>query len=270
MMFELCLGLVLVASATSAPSDAECGPLPSLSGSHLPFQAGEHLDYEVDLLGGLKAGTVQMEVSAPERGDQTLLLPVKATAHANGLLASIGKIDSSATTWLKIHDLHPARYREDYTLADGKYWTDVTFSDTVPHRVRFTFGQPKGSGARLLAFGNDALDPVGVFFVLRSLEPKLGDRLCFDAYGSRRVWRIWGEVSTRETITTPAGTFATIKLSGHAVPLGTKDAARELDLWLTDDSRHLPVEAMGKFDLGPIRALLTGVGGTVRRSENDR
>ena len=262
------LALFLAASPAAVPKDSECAALPSLAGSRLPFAAGEKLDYDVDLLGGLKIGTVEMEVRPPERQHGSLLLPVEAHAAANGLAAAIGRVQSDATTWLRIHDLHPVHYREDYTQPDGTYWTEVTFPATRPHQIHFNFSQPNGKGERIFPYGNDVLDVVGAFYLLRALAPKLGDHLCFDVYGSRHVWRVWGDVSTREPISTPAGTFSTLRLSGHAVRMDKQEAVREMYLWLTDDARHLPVASMGDLEIGPLRALLTGMGS--KRSENDR
>lgn len=257
-----------LAAPPPVPKDAECAPLPPVTGSRLPFIAGEKLDYDVDLLGGLKIGTVEMEVESPAREHGTVLLPIRAHAAANGLAAAIGRVQSDATTWLGIHDLHPVRYREDYTQPDGTYWTQVSFAQAPAHQIRFTFSQPNGKGERTFPYGNDALDVVGAFYLLRALAPRLGDHLCFDVYGSRHVWRVWGDVSTREPIATPAGTFATVRLSGHAVRLDKPEVLREMYLWLTDDARHLPVASMGDLEIGPLRALLTGMGS--RRGQTDR
>lgn len=258
----------LLAATPTVPSDADCPALPGLVGSRLPFRAGEKLDFDIDLLGGLKIGSVEMEVEPPERQHGLLILPIKAHAISNGVAAAIGHVESRATSWLRIHDLHPVHYREDYSQPDGSYWTDVSFSVARPHQIRFRFGQPNGTGDRAFPYGSDALDVVGAFYLLRALAPKLGDKLCFDVYGSRHVWRVWGEVSTRESIATPAGSFATLRLSGHAAPLDRKEHVREIYLWLTDDARRLPVASMGDLEIGPLRALLTGMG--ERRTETDR
>src|SRR5581483_5120277 len=156
-MHGLLTALVLTA-APSAPTDAECAPLPAQAAGRLPFQAGEKLDYEIDLLGGLKIGTVEFEVQPPERIGSELLLPIRAHAAGDGFVASIGKLESNATTWLRIHDLLPVRYREDYTERGGHYWTDVHFTQASPCRVQFAFGQPNGSGEKSFPCGSEALD----------------------------------------------------------------------------------------------------------------
>ena len=185
-------------------------------------------------------------------------------------MASIGKLKSDATSWLRIHDLHPFRYREDYTERSGSYWTDVRFPEAgQPCRVHFAFGQPGGNGERTVACGNDVLDVLGAFYLVRGLDLQVGQPMCFDLYGSRHVWRIWGTVATRESKTTPAGKFATLRLSGHAAWLGPREQVLDLSVWLTDDSRHLPVASVAGFGFGPVRAALTGMGGP-KRNESDR
>ena len=264
---SLCL---LMAAAPAVPADVDCAPLPMASSSKLPFRAGEHLDFDIDVLGGLKIGAVGMEVGVPERQSKILLLPIKAHGVASGLAASVGKLDSTATTWLRIHDLHPQHYREDYVQPNGQFWTEVLFPTALPHQIHLRFGQPNGTGERAFGYGNDVLDVVGVFYLLRTLQPKFGDRLCFDLYGSRHVWRVWGKVDGRESLTTPAGSFATLRLSGHAARLDKQEEVREVFLWLTDDARRLPVAAMGELEIGPLRALLTGVGGETKGPKSTR
>jgi hypothetical protein len=267
-MLALWLSLAL-AAPPPIPSNAECKALPPLALSRLPFQAGEKLDYDIDLIGGIKVGTVEMEVQPPERIDGELLLPIRAHAKGDGLVASIGKLESNATSWLRMHDLHPRRYREDYSERGAQYWTDVTFTEAGQAcRIHFFFGQPNVNGERTFGCGSDALDVLGAFYLMRGLQFELGQPLCFDIYGTRHVWRVWGTVGRRETVTTPAGKFATLRMSGFAATSGPKEQTLDLSVWFTDDSRHLPVESVAGFSIGPVRAVLTG-GGT-KRSENDR
>ncbi len=255
------LSLVLSLSASpSYPPDPHCGPLPALEHRRLPFRADEKLYYEVDLLGGIKVGRVMLETLPPKRVGGTLAMPVHATAESTTSLPALGKITSSATTQLRVHDLHPFQYREDYEQSDGKYWTEVTFSPSRPHQIRFKFGQPNGTGERAYPYANDALEVVGAFYLVRSLDLSIGKSLCFDLYGARHVWRVWGVVAGREDIVTPAGHFKTIELSGYTARADQQKDSHEVHVWMTDDDRHLPVAGMGDLDFGPLRALLTGMG----------
>jgi hypothetical protein len=253
------LGLLLAGiPSPSYPNDAHCGPLPAAKRERLPFRAGEKLFYDVDFLGGIKVGRVTIETLPPRRIGGTLAMPVHAEAESTGVIQSVGKVQSSATSNLRVHDLHPFQYREDYSWSDGKYWTEVTFSSARPHQIRFKYGQPNGTGDRAYPYANDALEVVGAFYLVRSLDLSMGKGLCFDLYGARHVWRVWGSVAGREEIVTPAGHFHTLELAGYVARVDDIKDMHEIHVWMTDDERHLPVAGMGDLDFGPMRALLTG------------
>jgi hypothetical protein len=186
-------------------------------------------------------------------------MQVRAEAESLGTLPGVGKVSSTATTTLRVHDLHPFQYREDYEWTDGKYWTEVTFPTTRPHQIKFKYGQPNGTGERAYPYGSDALEVVGAFYLVRTLDLSPGKQLCFDLYGARHVWRVWGGVAGHEEIVTPAGHFQTIELSGYVARADLQTDMHEIHVWMTDDERHLPVAGMGDLDFGPMRALLTGM-----------
>jgi hypothetical protein len=258
------LGLLLASTVSSTyPSDQHCGPLPAPKHERLPFRADEKLLYDVDLLGGgLKIGRVSIQTLPPRRIGGTLAMPVHAEAQSVGTLPGVGRVDSTATSNLRVHDLHPFQYREDYEWADGKYWTEVSFPSGRPHQIKFKYGQPNGTGERAYPYGNDALEVVGAFYLVRSLDLSVGKQLCFDLYGARHVWRVWGSVIGHEEIATPAGHFQTVALDGYVARVDNQKDMHEIHVWVSDDDRHLPVAGMGDLDFGPMRALLTGVEST--------
>src|SRR5208283_1659325 len=95
---------------------------------------------------------------------------------------------------------------------------------------------------------------------VRSLDLSVGKALCFDLYGARHVWRVWGSVIGHEEIATPAGHFKTLDLSGFTARADQPKDVHEIHVWRNDDNRHLPVAGMGDLEFGPMRALLTGMG----------
>ena len=119
---------------------------------------------------------------------------------------------------------------------------------------------PTASGDRPFPFANDALDVLSAFFVLRSLDLRVGETLCFDVYGSRTLWRVWGKIEGQEALSTSAGNFKTFRMSGTAARLNAPKIRRTLYLWVSDDAQRLPVAAVGELDVGPMRALLSAAG----------
>ncbi|MHB8417143.1 MAG: DUF3108 domain-containing protein [Myxococcales bacterium] len=257
------------APAEGIPSDAQCRALPPLPDHRLPLRAGERLDYDVDLLGGVKAGTVTLEVRPPEHQEGGVTLPIAVHAASNDFFSKFGKFDSRAVSYLRPRDLHPVRYHEDFVQSGRKYWTDVFFPSAGPHLVRTRYGNPTATGEKTFPFANDALDALSAFYMLRSLDLRVGQSLCFDVYGSRTLWRIWGKVDARETVATPAGNFPAFRLAGEAARLNAPKLHRQIYLWVSDDAQRLPVAAIGDLDVGPMRALLSGVGTASQRAARD-
>jgi uncharacterized protein DUF3108 len=59
-------------------------------------------------------------------------------------------------------------------------------------------------------------------------------------------------VQGRETITTPAGTFKTIRVEPKSESDGVIGKGRNLLLWLTDDERKMPVQLKSKLKIGTL------------------
>jgi hypothetical protein len=268
MLSALAAGVLCVAAAAGAtappsppiPSNAQCHPLPALPAHRFPIRAGERLDYDIDFLGGVKVGTVTILVEPPVAEDGGVVLPISVHALSNEFFSKFGRVDSTAKSYLRPRDLRPVRYHEDFVDAERHYSTDVLFPVSGPHVVKTHFVNPTASGDRVFPFANDALDVLSTFFVLRSLDLRVGESLCFDVYGTRTLWRVWGKIEGREALSTAAGNFKTFRMNGIAARLNAPKIRRQIYLWISDDAQRLPIAAVGELDVGPMRALLSGVG----------
>lgn len=254
--FLISLGSLTALAATKAPltpfpSDAECKPLGAAM-TPAPFGPGEQLSYDIDSM-GMRAGEMTMTTLKPQDG----LMTVETTVETNTFFSKIRKVKGVARSELSMSTLRPARYFEDAWENDF-------------HRVAQVSMNPKGHEATLvntfndktmspvkLRFGSDMSDVGSAVHLLRSIPVKDGQRLCFDVYGIRRVWRVWGSVK-REHVSLPLGEFETWHLSGEAAPLTLQNARREVHVWVTDDAKRLPLAALGVMEFGAVRATLKG------------
>ena len=110
-----------------------------------------------------------------------------------------------------------------------------------------------------IAIRPDTLDPVSCIFYLRKLSlDGVSETRIHVSDGKTALWvpvRILG----RERITTPAGTFSTLKVEalierGRGLVKGDQKA--RLLIWFTDNQERLPVMAQGELVLGPFTAEL--------------
>jgi hypothetical protein len=113
-----------------------------------------------------------------------------------------------------------------------------------------------------IAIRPDTLDPVSCIFYLRKLPlDGVSETRIHVSDGKTALWvpvRILG----RERITTPAGTFSTLKVEALIErgrgPVKRNQKTRLL-IWLTDNQERLPVMAQGELVLGPFTAELTEI-----------
>ena len=240
------------------PSDAECPALPQPRGP-FSFGAGEVLEFDLDAL-GLQAGKLYLRVLPPDK-EKGSALPIQAEAKNSTFFAKIRKVSGGGTSYLHPKTLRPVRYIEDTVEDDIHRWADVVFKPKE-HAASLQYKENEDAHSNELKFGNEALDLVGSIYLLRQLPLNVGMPLCFDAYGVRRVWRVFGQVKEREHISLPIGEFDAFHISGMAIRLDNPNLPknrREIHLWISDDAKHLPLVTMGVIDIGAIRATLTAI-----------
>lgn len=238
-------------AALPFPTDAECLALPPVR-APFAFQAGETLDYDLDALGA-KAGRMTMKVLPLKDG----AIPVEVSAETNTFFSKVRKVKGSGTSYMNPRTLRPQRYFEDAVEDDIHRVADVKF---IPKdkRVHLTSTIQGEMNQWDMAWANEGLDVAGTIYLMRQLPLKENLKLCFDAYGIRRMWRTWGRVVGKEHISMPVGEFDAWHIEGVAARIDEPNMRREIHVWITDDPRRLPLAALGAIDLGTVRATLTG------------
>ncbi len=230
-----------------------CGSAPPPPGAWT-FEVGERITYDVDVM-GVRAGTLTLEVQRPTGGG----LAFVARAKTNTFFENVRKLTGRATSYAREDSLRPLRYREDAREDGVEKWADVLFPQGGKEvDIRYAIG---GRERRVrYPVATAAHDVLSIVYYLRTLDLKLGQTLCLDVYGNRKVWRLEGSVAAEEWVSTPAGEFKTFRLSGTATRLDLPSYSKEVHLWLSHDPARIPVAAVGVIDLGAIRAQVSRLG----------
>ncbi len=227
-------------------------PLPALRPG-MSFMPGEVLEFDLDALGA-KAGTMTMRVQRPEAG----ALPVQVDVQSSSFLSSVRRVKARLTSYLHPKTLRPSRHVEDIVENEVPKKVNVLFgAKDRSIKVDATIG--KKNSHHNYTYDKDVLDVAGALYAIRQLPMKEGLPVCFDVYGTRRMWRLSGTVGPREHVTTPLGEFDAWHLNGTAVRMDKPSMKREVHVWISDDARRLPLAAVGAIDLGAVRATLTSV-----------
>lgn len=235
---------------TPPPSDAECLKLPAVK-APFAFRPGEELEFDVDAMGA-NAGKLFLRAQPVKNG----LLPIEVEAKTNTLFAKVRRVSGGGTSFLSPKDLHPVRYVEDTTENEVRKTAEVNFNrKTKKAHIKWSHGNQKGQHE--YGFAHDGLDLAGAMYLIRHLPMAEKKKVCFDAYGIRRMWRVDATVEAREDVSLPIGEFKAWHLSGLAIRKDRPSVRRELHIWISDDPRRLPLVAVGMIDLGAVRATLT-------------
>jgi hypothetical protein len=219
---------------------------------------------ELDVFGVVKAGTFELAVEPPmSRGK---VVPLRGRAKASSAVGTVKRLTAVALSWVDARTLRPERYRDESDEDGVRRMTDTRFPGQR-RPLAMKWRTDERSGERSLPVTGDALDALSALYVLRAARLAPGDRLCFEAVGRGRLWKVEGAVAERrERVETPAGEFETLRVDLSGVRVDRPDAPRmTVHLWLSADDRRLLVAAVGELDFGPVRAQLTDVRGAPQR-----
>jgi hypothetical protein len=250
------IGALAALALAAAPT---CG-LPPLAGGERPWRAGEALTFDLDLLGMVKAGTMQLSVERPMSGGK--VVPLRARAKSTQGAASLKPFAGVALSWIDAATLRPERYRDEAEEDGVHKVSDARISPPGPELViEYRYGDTAGKTAYRRE--REVLDAVSTIYFLRAARLAPGDRLCFDLVANRRFWRLEGTVAAkRERVETPAGKFETVRVDATTRRADRpEDRPRPIHLWFGTDARRLPVAIVSEIDLGPVSATLSDVRG---------
>jgi Protein of unknown function (DUF3108) len=252
------LALALAATAADGGAAPSCG-LPLLATSR-PWRTGETMVLDLDLLGMVKAGALELSVERPMPGGK--IVPLRARARTSAGVDAVKRFTGVAFSWIDARTLLPERYRDEADENGVRKVSDTRMPTGAPDiRIVYQYGDRKGELAYVRQ--GDVLDALSALYYLRAAQLSPGDRFCFDLVGNRRLWRLEGTVAARtERVDTPAGKYETLRIDAVARRADDRNAPpRPLHLWLSSDARRLLVAAVSEVDVGPVRAMLSSVRG---------
>ena len=257
-VFAVFLGAPLAASAQVCPQQ-------KLEAAR--FTPGEALEFKLDALGA-EVGSFDLHVELPPASDRLrAALLVRSRAKTSAFVSTnVKRFDAYASVLLG-RDLAPLRYKEDVDEGDLHKAQEIDFPPAGGAlAVRATKGgEPDPFQVEA---GPAVRDILSTLYLLRAQPMKPGQPVCIEVFAGRKVWRLQGQVAARETIDTPLGKFATLRVDAEATLANDGRVKRGAHIWVTDDARRLPLVAIAEIRGRVIRAqLVSAVGGGRKVSE---
>jgi len=250
----LILGLLLVPGALSAEEPTPAFSL--LQKRPLPFLPGEKLTYEISWSNIVNAGVAVMEVTEVKTPDRGTVLELITTARSVGMVDAVYPVNDIVRSLFDPRSLQSLAFNLSESHGKRKRQRDTVFD----HEARTAISRVNNGPSEVLTIPENVQDALSAMYYLRTRDAfSIGKPIIIQVVDSGKTWSVEVHVLGRETVKTPAGEFATIKVKTFPKYEGVFMNKGEIFIWLTDDSRKLPVLMKSTITIGSIVSTLTEV-----------
>ncbi len=230
---------------------------------------GEKLEFEVKW-GIMTLGSAKIIVEEVVDFNGQPAYHLVNTARSIPLADRFYKVRDVNESWIHVGDLRSLGYSKK--LREGKFFRDewVLFdyenkrwlSKQINRDASFHYKSGELPGA--------VQDILSSIFLLRPEPLKVGDVVTFDV-NTKKNWPLEVKVLRKQTITVPAGRFRCVVLEPAMRDEGLfVQKGKKLQIWVTNDKRHIPVMMRVDIILGKISAYLTTINGKKKKLSRGR
>ena len=224
------LAALLCAPLCARAASLEAGPCFEPVPDFKPA-AGESLFYRLDIFGA-DVGTFELWLDqAPATAGPRGTVIGHGRARTSAFVsANAGRFEASSMAVVG-PGVTARRYREE--VEDGPvHWVqEIAFPQEGALHVQATRdGEPAPVD---LPFTGPVRDLYSAFLLLRAAPQTDGAPLCLQTYAMRKLWRMAGAVGPRETIDTPLGKLATVRLDLVSTRVDDASVTRMAKFWVT-------------------------------------
>ncbi len=221
-----------------------------------PLSAGqkipERLEYSLSWT-GITVGSAVQEIVEVDGARKLLSL-----AKSNDWLSSFYPVEDRTESLIEKNGDFPGRvrsfrmiFKEGARLRDG----EINFERT-PGKAHF---YDRVTGEQLnIPVEPGTYDMYSSFYHARHQRLEPGKSLFLNVLDCKTLYRMEVRVLKKERISVPAGEFDTIKIEPVVKPEGIFEGKRGTIIWLSDDSRRIPVKVQTLVKVGKVTAVLTG------------
>ncbi len=220
------------------------------------FAPGEKLDFVLKW-NGIAAGDSTMSVGNMTSSEGIPLFRIVSTARSRSLIDLFypvrNRYESRFDPAVGLPRKYLAHMREG-----GKKEDRALLFDQERHIVTRIVNKDDRTESRVYKILPSTQDTLSSLYVMRNETLRVGDRVGFRVFESRKNYELIVEVLGKEEIKVAAGRFQTLKIHPIIKYGGIFRRKGELFIWITDDRHHLPVLMKSKVSIGSITAELAG------------
>ena len=247
------LALLIAIAAASSASPAAQADQP------VPFKVGETLTFDVAYTTFLSAGTATMSVKErrPAGAGRNSYYLV-AEGRPSAVLSKLYSLYYKAESMLDTRTLLPSLATIYSDEGGRKRYKTTTFkgNGVVEYEVKTTT-----SATSTIQAPRTAQDPLGAIYILRSLPLKAGmtASIPIPIIDSGKAYTMRVKVGGIENVKSGLGTLQAVKLVMTITDAAGKAEGNGFSLWLSDDSRRLPLKISAGLTVGTVHLTLAKV-----------
>ncbi len=215
------------------------------------FSSGEKLEFEVKAL-SMVGGYGTLEVGVPVTVHGRPCYPLTARATAAFPFSAIFQVHDVQTSFFDTVDFLTWKFEND--VLEGKHKAqNLELYDQVQHRVVRSKESAPPEEMDVAPFTQDI---ISCFYYFRLLPLEVGKNYSIPAQADGSNYNLIVEVIKKERLTLPCGTFDCLLVKPHVRYATVFRNTDDIDIWLTDDQRHLPILVKSKIFIGFVEATL--------------
>lgn len=247
---SIALCLILVSGALSAKEKT----VAAIASRVLPFKPGETLTYEISWSNIITAGIAVLEVKEEKLPDGKKVLRFIATSRSVGIVDKFYPVNDTIQSVFDPQIMQSLSFSLNESHGKRKRRRGLVFD----HARRTVVSTLNNDPPQTLTIPDPVQDALSSLFYLRTMEDFATGKIHVIAvHDSGKNWSVDVQTLGREKVKTPAGTFNTIKVKTFPKYEGVFMNKGEIFIWLTDDSRKIPVLMKSTIAIGSIMTTLT-------------
>ncbi len=222
----------------------------------LAFSPGETLTYEISWSKIVTAGTAVIEVKEEKLPNGKKALRFIATSRSVGVVDKVYPVNDTVQSLFDPQSMQSLSFNLSESHGKRKRRRTLTFN----HADRTVVTTLNNDPPQTLTVPARVQDALSSLFYLRTREDfTIGKTQVIEVHDSGKNWSVEVHTLAREKVKTPAGEFATIKVKTFPKYEGVFMNKGEIFIWLTDDSRKIPVLMKSTISIGSIMTTLTNM-----------
>lgn len=224
------------------------GMLPSQG--TLPFAPGERLVYDVRYL-GVRTGTAVLAVLDAITLNGQEVYPLLSTAQSGDFASAFYPVNDRVESYLNVKGLYSDAIKVNLHEGGKNRKKQIAF-DQVEHKAT----QVQDGKREVFDIPPNVNDSLSSLYIFRTATLTVGSSVFIDVHDSGKNWKLEIAVLGKEAVTTPIGTFDTIKVQATPRYEGIFFNKGSIFIWVTDDDRKIPVKMKSKIKIGSITTTL--------------